>query len=155
MPTATPKPGKWARDIIVGEGQVLIDRDAYTYYELPDEFEPDLPGFLGFKFYEEDGQKHYFLFIAKSVPVEFRQFMLAHEVREKLDPAEFGCCRRALERELAEVPQELMAKYLPYRHRQFVALERYYASRLTSEPLIALYCGIVESAEHLTDLLER
>lgn len=154
MLNATPKPSKWIRDIIEGEYEVIIDGGIYTYYELPDEYEPDLPGFLGFKFYEEGDQKHYCLFIAKGVPVEFRRFMLAHEVRERLDPEEFGCCRRALERELAEVPQELMAEYLPYRHRQFVALEKYYAPQREKPTITALYKGIVESLEYLTRIVE-
>lgn len=105
----------------VDAGTIDIDGTTHNYYVLSRELEPLLPGFVGFT-------GNQFLFISEDVPVEYRPYILAHEVREFTQRAgQRGRCRATLEQELEEVPDDIRVEYTRYRRDRFEDLVAYYA----------------------------
>ncbi len=118
-PTYVPE---WAKEVKVGQGELVVEGKTYTYHVLAAGLEPNLPGFIGFPRGE-------FLFVSEEVPAEFLPHVLGHEVREFTLYVNLpGRCRICLELELEGVPADMKQRYLAYRLEFFRRLvQRYYA----------------------------
>lgn len=103
----------------IGRGVFVYQKKRYTYLILSKDFEPNLPGFLGYPEQKE-------LIISEEVPKAFRKFMLIHEIIEFTDLAgRQDRCVNALKIELKLVPKKIKAQYVQYRKNFFRVLIEY------------------------------
>jgi len=103
----------------IGRGVFVYKKKRYAYLILSKDFEPNLPGFLGYPEQKE-------LIISEEVPKAFRKFMLIHEIIEFTDLAgKQGRCLEALKIELKLVPKKIWRDYLRYRKNFFRVLIEY------------------------------
>jgi hypothetical protein len=118
---------KWLRKSEVGKGKVKYNGKVYSYTIT----KPDMAN-------TDDGRTlklhvGYFnlehLFISEAIPLEFRSYVLQHELRELIEfSGQKGRCKSSLTSELSEIPLTLLGKYLPFRLQFFQELIAYYAS---------------------------
>ncbi|MEI8343481.1 MAG: hypothetical protein WCF93_00855 [Candidatus Moraniibacteriota bacterium] len=139
----------WLKKYKVGSGSFFYNGERISYSIISKDFEPRLPGFIGFP----EGQ----LFISEEVPENYRKPMLIHEWVEFTEFAgQKGRCVKALKRELDFAPKgaERMA-YLEYRKSFFEKLIEFYRnSDEASDEFKTEIQGSYEFLKKLTAQLE-
>ena len=110
----------WLKKYKVGSERISHGGKRISYSIISKDFEPRLPGFVGFP------EGH--LFISEDVPKDYRKSMLIHEWLEFTEFAgQKGRCVKSLKRELDFAPKgaERMV-YLKYRKLFFERLIEFY-----------------------------
>jgi hypothetical protein len=136
---------QWDRieELKIEEGVFPEGGKNYRYVVLRPEFEPQLPNFVGWN------HDMTVLVISVTTPVEYRRFILAHEIICRIRLAsQSGRCRQALEIELSRVPPEIKADYIAFRLRFFEGLVALYSN--SSD--IGFKLEIQASLDHLRSL---
>ena len=110
----------WLKKYKVGTGSFFYKGERISYSIISKDFEPRLPGFVGFP------EGH--LFISEEVPKDYRKSMLIHEWLEFTEFAgQKGRCVKALECELDFAPKgDECLRYLNYRKLFFEKLIEFY-----------------------------
>ncbi len=110
----------WLNKYEVGSGSFFYNGERISYSIISKDFEPRLPGFVGFP------EGH--LFISEEVPKDYWKSMLIHEWLEFTQFAgQKGRCVKALKRELDFAPKgDGRMAYLKYRELFFEGLIEFY-----------------------------
>ncbi len=121
------KTPEWAKKFVLRRGSMEFSGKNYYYHILAKNLEPNLEGFVGFP----QGE---YLFCSEDVPEEYRRFILGHEIGEFTELAKQpGRCLTSLKLELAEVPEEILSKYIAYRKSFFARLVDYYKDKKVTD----------------------
>jgi hypothetical protein len=126
---------------VVERGSTEILGDTYEYRIVRQEFEPRIPGFVGLL----DGV----LFIADTVPAEYREYIFWHEVMCVVKNDRKNCAN-TVRAELERVSPAIRQPYIRCRHDLFEALLRFFQS---NQP--PFYHELARSRDYLASQLNE
>jgi hypothetical protein len=116
----------------------------FSYYVMPKSLNPSLNYFV----YQCANDGKGVFGIADSVPKEFRQYAVLHEVLES-GMKEKGRCAQALEKELSCVPEGIRKQYTQMRRDFFTQLVPYAIEKKYSQDEIEEFKGSLGKLEQL------
>jgi hypothetical protein len=140
----------WAESNRGPEVNVNLDGLSFSYFVLPQSDNPGLPSFVWqCTGNPEDGTV---FGISDSVPENFRQYAVAHEVIEfrEIGHDVKGRCAQALERELKLVPADIKSKYTAMRLNFFRNLIPFAEQNKYSAEDIIEFKGSLARLEEIT-----
>lgn len=134
------------RDSRYPEIQTSLAGLQLTYFIMPQSENPQLPDFA---YVFTDGQEAV-IGVSESVPTAFRDYWAYHELVEYTkEPNTPGRCKRALQRELAIVPEAIRQEYIQRRRNFFVGLIKYGKAEKFAEADIREFEGSLGELEQL------